>query len=133
MARISPEKMIMGLKKVAPNIAITTEWEEDPHFVWDGDGPDPAEDGFIAHNVDVFARAIVGGETVEGRASLGGTYARSGEQDPDVSGYFAQMVAEALDELADEADGQIKKQAQDAKRFMKDVMSKNYAASRRRR
>lgn len=133
MARVAPAKILAGLKKVAPNIAITTEWEEDPNFVWDGDGPDPAEDGYVAYDVDVFARAIVDGETIEGRGSLGGTYARPGEQDPDVSGYFAQMVEEALGELADQTSGAIKKQATDAKRFMKDVMSQNYAASRRRR
>ena len=133
MARVSPDKMLAGLKKIAPQIAITTERQEDPNFVWDGDGKDPSEDGYVAYDVDVFARAIVDGETVEGRASLGGVYEQPGEEDADIGGYFAQMVDEALDELIAEVDGQIKKQAQDAKKFMKGVMSQNYAASRRRR
>ena len=78
-------------------------------------------------------RAIVDGETVEGRASLGGTYDKPGEEDDDIGGYFAQMVEEALTELSAEVDGPLKKQANDAKKFMKDVMSQNYADGRRRR
>jgi hypothetical protein len=133
MERISPNSMLTGLKRVAPSIAITVEREEDPYFVWDGDGPDPAKDGFIAYNVDVFARAIVDGDTVEGRSSLGGVYEKPGQEDADIHGYFAQMAEEALGELVAEVSGSVKKQAQDAKKFLKDVMSWNYEDSHRRR
>lgn len=132
MARVTAAKIVAHLKKVAPNIAIKTEWEEDPNFVWDGDGPDPVEDGYVAHTVDVLAQAVVDGEVITGRSSLGGTYAKPGKPDADIGGYFAQMVQEAVGELADQTSGAIKRQAQEAGRYISDVMTQNYEASRKK-
>ena len=46
---------IRKLKEIAPNIAFTVGWEEDKHHVWDYEGPDPREEGFIPYDVDVSA------------------------------------------------------------------------------
>lgn len=42
--RTTPNAIFKKLKKIAPDIGFNVEWEEDPHFEWDGDGPDPQEE-----------------------------------------------------------------------------------------
>lgn len=95
--------IIVEMKKRFPKVALVTTWEADPSFVWDGDGPDPQEEGMTAHDVTVTARAIVNGEIVEGSAHLGGTYDDpDGSKCPEVHGYFPQMVCEAFEELGNQ-------------------------------
>lgn len=110
-----------ALRRIAPNIAFSVEHTEDPNYRWDGDGPDPAEDGYVAYDVDVFARAIEGGEIVEGQDSLGGVYEIPGEFDPDIGGYLPQMLAGAIDELKSEVRGPLREQALAADKFMDEV------------
>lgn len=92
-------QVLAKLKKIAPHIAIKTVWSRDPHFRWDGDGPDPAEDGYLAYDVDVYARAIADGQVVEGRDSIGGSYSKPGQFDPEVNGYFLGLLGRALHDL----------------------------------
>ena len=98
-------QILAKLKKAAPNIAISTAWHEDPHFRWDGDGPDPAEEGYLAYDVDVYARAIADGKLVEGTGSIGGSYSKPGEFDPEVNGYFLDLLRQALDDLWEQLPG----------------------------
>lgn len=91
--------LIKKLAKVAPSISFSVTWERDPYFRWDGDGPDPADEDYEAYDVDVYARAVMGGEALEGVAHLGGSYSKPGHHDPDVHGYLNQLLDEALDEL----------------------------------
>lgn len=44
----SPEAIFTELKKIAPSIAFSVRREEDSNYRWDGDGPDPAEEGYVA-------------------------------------------------------------------------------------
>ena len=69
---ISPQAIFRKLKEIAPDIAFAVEWEEDPGFVWDGDGPDPRDEGYIPHDVRVSAKTIIHGEEYEGVEYLGG-------------------------------------------------------------
>lgn len=101
----TPEGIIAGLARIAPHIAIDVSWDEDPYFRWDGEGPDPREEGYIPHDVTVTAMAIIDGRQMDGKAYLGGVYEKPGEQDQDVHGYFPQMVDEALSELYKEISG----------------------------
>lgn len=101
----TPEGIISGLAKIAPHVAIDVNWEEDPHFVWDGDGPDPAEEGYIAYDVDVTAKTILDGREIYGRDSLGGVYEKPGHRDQEIHGYFYQMVDGALSGLYREISG----------------------------
>jgi hypothetical protein len=97
------------LKTVAPNIHFSVEYTLDPNYVWDGDGPDPADEGYAPFDVDVVARAIEGGKLLEGTASLGGVYETLGKYnlpenpDKDIFGYLIQMLEEAVEELDKEA------------------------------
>lgn len=91
--------LIKKLAKVAPSIHFSVVWEPDHNFRWDGDGPDPTERGYQAYDVAVYARAVVGGEHLEGVNYLGGSYSKPGKHDPNVHGYLNQMLDEALDEL----------------------------------
>lgn len=133
---ITAEKIFSDLKRVAPLIAFNTEWEEDPSFVWDGDGPDPAEDGYVAYDVDVYARAVVDGVLAEGRDSLGGSYTMPDKKDRMVSGYLPDMISRAADELAGMTSGAIKKQAEAASKFANQVgrlLQAEYRKARGRR
>lgn len=132
----APERFsreLRGLKSVAPSIAFSVSWEIDPYFRWDGDGPDPREEGYEPHNVDVYARAVVGGEVIEGRASLGGVYEKPGEFDPDIHGYLPQMLKETVDEISKEFRGRLLSEAKAAKKYLKDAMRARYEAQRRGR
>lgn len=102
---ITPEGIISGLSKIAPHVAIDVSWEEDLHYVWDGDGPDPGLEGYVAHDVDVTAKTILGGREITGQDSLGGVYEKQGEQDQNIHGYFPGMVDGALSQLYREISG----------------------------
>jgi len=95
----TPEGILSGLRKIAPHVVVQVGWEEDPSFTWDGDGPDPAEEGYVAHDVTVSAQAIVDGRTAEGNAYLGGVYEKPRTRDPAIHGYFPQMADEAFSDL----------------------------------
>lgn len=95
----TPEGILEGLRKIAPSVAISVSWELDSYFSWYGDGPDPREEGYSLYNVTVTAKAIVDGEEEEGHAYLGGSYSKPNEHDPNIHGYFPQMVDEALSDL----------------------------------
>src|SRR5262245_24213466 len=95
----SASAILANLKKLCPNISFKTTWTPDPSFRWDGDGPDPVEEGYQAYDVDVYATVIVRGDTTEGRQSLGGSYSQPGHHDPDIHGYLPQMLEEALNDL----------------------------------
>jgi hypothetical protein len=93
--------LLVKCGKVAPSIAIAVSYELDRYFQWDGDGPDPSEEGYNPYDVTVKASTIANGEELHGEAHLGGTYEKSvSEADPEINGYLNQMVDEALDELA---------------------------------
>jgi hypothetical protein len=92
--------LLAVLRSAAPNVAFSVTAEYDPNFRWDGDGPDPEDEGFEAHDVTVAAKAIVAGEELEGEAYLGGHYLKDGEPLGDLGGYLPQMLEEAARELA---------------------------------
>jgi hypothetical protein len=97
---VTPKGILSGLERIAPNVNVEVLWEEDPNFVWDGDGPDPADDGYVAYDVAVKAIALTEGEEAfEGASYLGGVYELPGVEDPDIHGYFTGMLQEALYEL----------------------------------
>lgn len=95
----TPEGIKKGLREIAPHVLIEVSWSVLLHHSWDGDGPDPREEGYSPYNVTVSARAIVGGEEEEGHAYLGVSYSKPNEHDPNIHGYFPQMVDEALSDL----------------------------------
>jgi hypothetical protein len=128
---ITPREVFAGLRKVAPSISFAVSWTEDPHYHWDGDGPDPGYDGFVAYDVDVYARAILGGKMVEGRQSLGGVYERPEhypDYDPDIHGYLVQMLEEALEDLQKGMRGAQHQQVRKAREYLKRVLKHNYEA-----
>jgi hypothetical protein len=117
--------ILEDLKKLAPSVSFSVEHTHDPNFRWNGDGPDPEDEGFQAYDVDVYARAM-DGETIEGRASLGGTYEKEGEFDSDIGGYLPQMLEEAARELMKQASGDAQKQLNDAIPFLKRIMRERW-------
>lgn len=124
------EQLLRKMKEVAPHIHFSVEFTPDPYFRWDGDGPDPAEEGYQAYDVDFFARAITKGNIVEGQASLGGHYAKPGEFDMDVSGYLPQKLEEAAAELRRYVSGSLLKETKAAMEFLKAHMKRTSARGR---
>lgn len=128
-----PEKIFHELKRIAPSIVFSVSRTEDEDSKWDGDGPDPAEEGFVAYNVEVTAMAIVKGEEIEGVTYLGGSYDKPGEQDPDIHGYLPQMLDDALDDMVGTLSGLLLRQAKAAKKYLRDAMKRRYDAHMRER
>ena len=91
--------LFVQLRKAAPSIIFNSLYIPDDNYVWEGDGPDPREEGYETFNVDVGAKAIVNGVMIEGHDYLGGVYGKHGEFDPEIDGYLGQMVDSALDNL----------------------------------
>ena len=99
---LSHNHIISELASHAPNVHLSTTWEEDPTFTWDGDGSDPATNGFYAYDVTVTARKIKEGQMLEAESHLGGSYSQyHGPHCSDIHGYFPQMAEEALEELGE--------------------------------
>ncbi len=97
----SGRQMIEQLKLSRPDVAITITRFEDP-IPWDGDGPDPSEEGFTCYTFDVTASTILNGEMIEGSASLGSCWYRADDDSDtarEIGGYLPQMIDEALEEL----------------------------------
>lgn len=88
------------LTAIASAIAFSISYERDDSFRWDGDGPDPREEGFDVYDVTVSASAIVNGTLVIGSDSMGGHYEKPDERDEDLGGYLPQMLDEAAADLA---------------------------------
>lgn len=99
---MNAKEIFNNLAELAPSVVFRASREADECFVWDGDGPDPWEEGYTPYNVTVEAMTIVGGVTVEGQSHLGGSYYKFDEPIDDVHGYLPQMLEEAAEELEGE-------------------------------
>lgn len=102
--------ILHNLKQIAPDVAFNIKRERDEYFVWNGDGPDPIDEGFDPYDVDVTAEAIVMGEIKQGTASLGGSYFKPQEDFGDIHGYLPQMLVEAATELLEQVPDGLKPQ-----------------------
>lgn len=95
-------KLVSELITVAPHLHIKCTRERDEYFRWDGDGPDPEEDGFEPCTVKVTASYIADGQLFSDDDYLGGSYFKPGEHTGDVHGYFSGMVQECVQRIHDE-------------------------------
>ncbi len=102
----TPKGIISGIGRVAPDVEISINWQEDPYFEWDGEGPDPRNSGYIPYYVTVRAEILTEEDIIIfGEDHLSGVYAKEYEQADDIHGYFTGMVFEALGELYKKASG----------------------------
>lgn len=92
--------ILRQLNALAPSIAFSTHRDIDRDFPWDGDGPDPLDEGFECYQVTVSAKAIIYGHEITGEDRMGGHYDKPGELDADLGGYLPQMFDEAAEDLA---------------------------------
>lgn len=126
------------LKDLAPNVAFSASKDEDRSCVWDGNGPDPADNGLIAYDVTVTACTILDGDYVEGNAYLGSCYMEHDEAIDDIGGYLPQKLEEAAEdlqnEIADLQDGvslrHVENQLKNVIAFIKQEMQYRYDAQR---
>jgi hypothetical protein len=95
------------LADIAPHVAFSASLEPDIDNVWDGDGPDPENEGMEAVEVRVSAQAIVNGWLYEGEAHLCGHYVYPGDLPDDISGYLPQKLEEAAKELLEQVEDPI--------------------------
>lgn len=112
------------LKTIAPSIVFRVSRSIDRDARWDGTGPDPEEEGYVAYSVDVSAQCIVRGELIEGNAYLGCSYYKPDEPTGDAHGYLPQMLEEAATELPDSED------KTKALAFLKSLMRRLYDEQR---
>ncbi len=130
-----PQPIGATLTEIAPSIAFSVSRQIDHSFRWDGDGPDPANDGFNPYDVTIRARAIVRGQVLEGNGYLGASYFKPDEPTGDVHGYLLQMLDEAARELQHEMRrwGQCNEAANQIERvlaYLKAAMRDAYEAQR---
>ena len=129
-----PSEIAARLATLAPSISFSVSREIDENYRWDGDGEDPAENGFDAYNVTVTARAIVDGQIVEGENSLGGSYFQDDEPTGEIHGYLLQMLEEATQDLCDSLSraggygGQRLNQLADVRAYLSNAMRAAYDA-----
>jgi hypothetical protein len=91
--------ILEALATIAPSIAVETLWEHDPDARWDVQNPDMDPDDYQAWQSEVRASCICNGRMMTGNHYLGGTWEKYGDN-PEISGYFPQMVLEAIENLA---------------------------------
>lgn len=127
---MKPNEIYASLKTLAPSVCFFTELSPDDDFEWDGDGPNPEDEGYSPVNVDITATAIVNGEKVVGEASMGGHYVREDDFDPDFGGYLPQLLEEAADFLHDvlPVDHPARKETESVLRFLRQEMKDRYDA-----
>lgn len=93
--------IIDQLRTLAGSVAFSTLRTRDDSFRWDGDGPDPRDEGFECYDVEVRAQTIVYGTMLEESEYMGGHYDKPGkDKDADLGGYLPQMLQGACDSLA---------------------------------
>jgi hypothetical protein len=84
---------------IAPSISIRTRWSLD----WSEPTPPEGPENWTVWQSETTARIIIQGEEIVGRATLGGTFEKDGDDpnitNPTISGYENQMTVEALSEL----------------------------------
>lgn len=120
------------LKRISPDIAFAINWEEDASYKWDGDGPDPRDEGYRFYDVKVSAKTIIHGEEYEGKEYLGGVDGKPDEQDLDVHGYLPQMLQGAVKELLGDLPDTMS-QANAAMTYLDLVLHTRYANQNRRK
>ena len=101
-----------ALRLAAPSIIISTEWEHDEDSAGDwrellqcGAFHGEERDDWTCWQTTVIARAIISGELVKGCDYLGAIWEKYGDDprksNPEISGYFPQLVEGALKEMAE--------------------------------
>jgi len=116
------------LKRIAPNVVFQSSRDPDQTFRWDGDSPDPSEEGYLPYDVTVTARAIVRGELIEGNAYLGGSYYKPDEPIGSIHGYLPQMLQEAAAELLRITPASLGRQLKGAIGYLTDLMRREWQA-----
>ena len=96
---MSQSAILETLRQVAPSVAFTIEWEHDEYEEWDGDGPSPAEGGYIPFYVKVTAHIIHNGQFMTGADALGGCWMLDSEPVDDIHGYLPDMLLMAIENL----------------------------------
>jgi len=127
----SPEQVWQTLRKLAPSCVFSIHREVDNDFSWDGDGPDPREEGYLPYNIEVRAAVIAEGKYVEHSEYLGGSYDKPGDFDMDVHGYLPQLLDEAISGLPKNIPKHLEAELKKASTFMKEVMKARYDMQRR--
>lgn len=140
--KIQNQQIARMLKRLAPSIACTLVYERDPYYTWDGDGPDPSDEGYEPFTVTVVVKTIEGGEEISGLDDLGGNYekvdsrGRVSHPDEDIGGYLPQMLDKALEELLEElgeivGGASVKTQVKKARAYIKRYMRESYRKQRK--
>jgi hypothetical protein len=129
---LTAEQILSRLKDLAPDVAFSVVSEPLPDYVWDGDGPDPIEDGLMPHEVVVSARAVENAALIEDDKACYGHYLKEGESPGDVGGYLPQMLKDAASYLLKRlTDGRLKGQVRAVIEFLRVEMRERWEEEQR--
>lgn len=126
------DEICAKLKELAPFVAFLVATSDDPDARWDGDGPNPEEEGWEPKQVDVIASTVYQGNVLTGEAHMCGHYVHPDHPDLDLGGYLPQMLEEAANELAEQIRSETpqRKQLRAVHAFLKQEMRERYNAQR---
>lgn len=127
----SAEEILEKLKALCPSVAFGIDRKEDEGYRWDGDGPDPRDEGYVPYVVKVEAVVVVAGELWHEYDHLGGSYMKPNELDLDIHGYLPQMLYTVAENLS--AQGVLPKELQSTMAYLKNVMKERYDRDQRRK
>ena len=118
----SPDGIFKGLRKVAPDIAFSLYWDENPNpvpLVMSQQQFDRMiKEGFREYSVDASAITVIRDQVVEVKSYLTGFFYRPGEKDPNLNGYLPELLLRVATDLWVKSDFP---QAEKAVEYLKEV------------
>lgn len=119
---ISPDGVFKGLRKVAPDIAFSMYWGQNPNpiaLVISQEKFDRMlKEGFREYTVDVSAITVVNDQVVEAKSYMTGFFYKPGEMDPDLGGMLPEVLIRVAMDLAAKVD---LPQAEKAVEYLREV------------
>jgi len=119
---VSPEGIFRGLRKVAPDIAFSLYWDENPNPVPLTMSQEKFDrmigEGFREYSVDASAITVVNDQVIEAKSYLTGFFYKPGEKDPDLNGYLPELLFRVATDLWVRSD---LPQAEKAVEYLKEV------------
>lgn len=118
----SPDGIFKGLREVAPDIAFSMYWDENPNpialVMTQREFEQMRKDGFREYSVDVSAITVIKDQVVEAKSYMSGFFYKPGELDPDLNGYLPEVLLRVATDLSMKVDFP---QADKAVEYLKEV------------
>jgi hypothetical protein len=124
---MNADEIYAELKRLAPHVAFSTTKSFAEEEQWEGDGDDPADEGFYVYDVEVTAKTIHQGKLYSVSSYIGDFYMHLDEPIGDIAGYLPQKLEEVVDLIIDIKDDKIKAELLAVRKFLKKEIQQRYS------